>query len=156
MVNLYTILQVHESHKSIFRKIKISYISKPSRWNICHYTDALLTDSMMDLDKYLMDLSPTFSDFLNTVNNSAPSLFEALKKVPLHPGMVSEKFWPEQCIHHFIHALAAFLCVCVWKMCKFSGARFLFTVESFSKCLGFFSTFCNLVNNILFALDVNL
>ncbi|XP_056019725.1 uncharacterized protein LOC125668687 isoform X2 [Ostrea edulis] len=73
---------------SEWRMVKY-YVNTWSR--ITELALGFLDDSMMDLDKYLMDLSPTFSDFLNTVNNSAPSLFEALKKVPLHPGMLLQK-----------------------------------------------------------------
>ncbi|XP_061191991.1 uncharacterized protein LOC133200204 [Saccostrea echinata] len=61
-------------------------------WNsISKMALEFLQDSMSDLDKYLMDLSPTFADFLNTVNSSTPSLFKALERVTLHPGVLLQK-----------------------------------------------------------------
>lgn len=42
----------------------------------------------MDIDKLQSDLSPTFADFLKTVNSSAPALFSALEKITPNPSMV--------------------------------------------------------------------
>lgn len=42
----------------------------------------------MDIDKLLSDLSPTFADFLKTVNSSAPALFSALEKITPNPSLV--------------------------------------------------------------------
>lgn len=42
----------------------------------------------MDIDKVLSDLSPTFADFLKTINSSAPALFSALEKITPNPSMV--------------------------------------------------------------------
>jgi hypothetical protein len=81
-----------------------------------YHTDVLLADSTMDLDKYLMELSPTFNDFLRTVNSSAPSLFKALEKVPLHPGKVNKNIQNS----HFLR-IAAFC----WEKCKWLGPTFL-------------------------------
>lgn len=44
--------------------------------------------STMDIDKVLSDLSPTFADFLKTINSSAPALFSALEKITPNPSMV--------------------------------------------------------------------
>ena len=37
-----------------------------------------------------MDLSPTFADFLKTVNSSAPSLFAALERAAPNPSVVGK------------------------------------------------------------------
>ncbi|XP_078319098.1 uncharacterized protein LOC111121791 isoform X3 [Crassostrea virginica] len=51
----------------------------------------LLDSSSLDMGRLLMDLSPTFADFLKTVNSSAPSLFAALERAAPNPSVLLNK-----------------------------------------------------------------
>ena len=62
---------------------------KQKIWNLIE-VHCFFAGSSLDMGRLLMDLSPTFADFLKTVNSSAPSLFAALERAAPNPSVVGK------------------------------------------------------------------